>query len=117
MNFYIENFFHVQALNFKMSDSDEFLFKGKGEISGGACFLGISAYITGESLSILADSSKDKALALIFEIGAIDVNTNKDTKGFCALKFDSNTKKWCAIGVDVKIEDAKKLIESNPNCY
>lgn len=116
INFYMESFFHVQAINFKRAGEEEFLFKGKGEISGGKCFLGISAYVTGNNIQILADDSKEKAQAILFELAAIDVDTNRETKGFCAVKYDQAEKRWCAIGMWKKLDEAKRITERNPFC-
>ena len=118
INFYVESFFHVQAINFKQLDSKEgdYLFRGKGEIAGGKCFLGISAYVTGNDIQILATEDKQKAQAIIFEMAATHIDTNRDVKGYCSVKYDTKTQQWCAIGVWRKLENAKKETVRNPNC-
>ena len=116
ISFYMESFFHVQAINFKKAGEKEFLFKGKGEIAGGKCFLGISAYVTGNNIQILADETKKQAQAILFELAAIDVDTNDDTKGFCSVKYDKKAKKWCAIGMWKDLKEAKMITERNPSC-
>lgn len=116
LHFYLEKFFHVQSLSFKDTQTGNVLFNGKGEMSGGACFLGISAYATGESLSILADKNKSFAQAMVFEMAAIDVNSNKEVKGFCTIKFDHLKKKWCGLGSTKTLTEGRKLALSNPDC-
>ena len=114
--FYMESFFHVQAINFKKVDQKEFLFKGKGEIAGGKCFLGLSSYVTGNSIQILADETKKNAQAIIFEMAATDIDSNRDIKGYCSVKYDTKSSKWCAIGVWRKLSNAKAQTVKNPDC-